>query len=78
MSRFGGAVRRRDAGNPLTIGLVTVLMVGVLVAVTGYVYLVPPGRGTVEFETYDAVSIAPGIDVRVAGLSVGKVSKLAI
>nr|WP_086007821.1 MlaD family protein [Nocardia carnea] len=49
----------------------------VVVAFTG-LYLRPPGQQTIAFETTDASAIETGQDVRVAGISVGKVSDIAI
>ena len=54
-----------------------VVVITVLVAVT-VVYLRPPGRQTVDFVATDAAALSTGEDVRIAGVSVGKVARVAL
>jgi virulence factor Mce-like protein len=42
------------------------------------VYVSPPGNRIVTFSTDDASSITPGITVRIAGITVGKIKDLSI
>ncbi|MFE9322621.1 MlaD family protein [Nocardia sp. NPDC052278] len=58
-------------------GTVVVVAVVVLIAAVA-VYLHPFGRRTIAFETTDAASLTVGEEVRIAGVSVGKVAGLAI
>lgn len=58
----------------------TAVIGATMVVVVGFaaLYLRPPGQQTIAFETTDASAIEAGQDVRVAGISVGKVSDIAI
>ncbi len=58
----------------------TAVVGATMVVVVGFagLYLHPPGQQTIAFETTDASAVEPGADVRVAGISVGKVSDIAI
>ncbi|MFZ2178009.1 MAG: MlaD family protein [Rhodococcus sp. (in: high G+C Gram-positive bacteria)] len=56
---------------------VAVTAVLALVA-TAVLYMNPPGRRTVAFEATDVSAISVGQDVRVAGVSVGKVSNMEL
>ncbi|WP_180819525.1 MlaD family protein [Gordonia terrae] len=60
------------------IGLGALIVTAVVVAATVLVYLRPPGQQTVSFVTDDAVSIKQGLDVRVAGVSVGSVESVEL
>lgn len=71
-------VLARVRGSDVLIGMVAVGVVGVLVVLTGYFYLVPPDKQTVSFTTMDASSLSGGEDVRVAGVSVGKVDGVSL
>ncbi|MFI7666113.1 MlaD family protein [Nocardia sp. NPDC049526] len=51
-------------------------LVAVVTVITTYFYVMPPNRQTVTFTTRDAVSLRGGEDVRIAGVSVGKVDRL--
>ncbi|MCS4256009.1 phospholipid/cholesterol/gamma-HCH transport system substrate-binding protein [Rhodococcus erythropolis] len=62
--------------SDLRIG-VAVTAVGVIaVLLTAIVYINPMGRKTVSFETTDVSAISTGQDVRIAGISIGKVAKM--
>ncbi|WP_249354045.1 MlaD family protein [Rhodococcus sp. USK13] len=72
---------RRIVGGPrqeLTLGIVVVVVVVLALTATAMVYINPPGRKTISFETTDAAAIEIGDDVRVAGISVGQVTALSI
>jgi len=77
MSRLSRAWERIRANDFLT-GLVAIGLVVVLAAGVTYFYLSPPGRQSVTFTTRDAASLSGGEDVRVAGVSVGKVSDIRL
>ncbi|AKE92735.1 mammalian cell entry protein [Rhodococcus aetherivorans] len=56
-----------------------VVAVAVLALVaTTVLYISPPGRKVVAFETTDASAISVGQDVRIAGVSVGKVTDMEL
>lgn len=57
-------------------GALTLMTVVALVA--AFLYVSPPGQRIVTFYTDDALSIRPGDDVRIAGVTVGKVEDLAM
>ncbi|WP_235659246.1 MlaD family protein [Mycobacteroides abscessus] len=57
----------------------TALAVATIIAVAAtMVYIRPPGSRSVSFYTDDASSITPGLTVRIAGITVGKVIGLSI
>ncbi|EHB58517.1 Mammalian cell entry related domain protein [Mycolicibacterium rhodesiae JS60] len=58
-----------------TATLATTVILGMLAAM---IYISPPGDKVVTFYTDDASSITPGITVRIAGVTVGKVKDLSI
>lgn len=58
-----------------TIALTLVTVIGIVAAA---VYVNPPGDKIITFYTDDASSITPGITVRIAGITVGKVKDLDI
>lgn len=60
------------------IGVIAVIVVAIVAAVTFYVYLRPPGQQTVSFQTRDAAALKAGEDVRVAGLKVGKIDSIEL
>ncbi|WHU47415.1 MlaD family protein [Gordonia sp. L191] len=70
--------RERLAENDLLAGLIAVLVIAAVVAGVAYYYLSPPGRQEISFTTRDASSVAGGEDVRVAGVSVGKVERVSL
>jgi virulence factor Mce-like protein len=53
-------------------------VVTILGLVAAMVYVSPPGNRIVTFSTDDASSITPGITVRIAGITVGKIKDLSI
>lgn len=59
-------------------GTATLALVTVLGIVAAMVYVSPPGNRIVTFYTDDAASISPGISVRIAGITVGKIKDLSI
>ncbi|GAB3207831.1 MlaD family protein [Nocardia tengchongensis] len=69
---------RRIASDDKLLGSVVVGVTGAVLVTTTVVYLHPPGRHPVIFETTDAASIRGGEDVRIAGVSVGKVTGVTL
>lgn len=69
---------KRFEMSDAAVGLVAIGVVAVLAAVAAYFYLSPPNERTVTFTTRDAVSLRGGEDVRVAGISVGKVKDVVL
>jgi phospholipid/cholesterol/gamma-HCH transport system substrate-binding protein len=64
--------------NPMLWGVTALVMVAVLAVAAVTVYVSPPNQRSVVFYTDDAASVRPGDDVRIAGITVGKVQDLAI
>jgi len=64
--------------NPMLLGVTALVMVAVLAVTAAAVYVSPPTQRSVLFYTDDAASVRPGDDVRIAGITVGKVEDLAI
>jgi phospholipid/cholesterol/gamma-HCH transport system substrate-binding protein len=64
--------------DPRLWGASTLAIVTVLGLVAAMVYVSPPGNRIVTFSTDDASSITPGITVRIAGITVGKIKDLSI
>jgi phospholipid/cholesterol/gamma-HCH transport system substrate-binding protein len=64
--------------DPRLWGAATLAVVTILGLVAAMVYVSPPGNKIVTFYTDDASSITPGITVRIAGITVGKVKDLSI
>jgi phospholipid/cholesterol/gamma-HCH transport system substrate-binding protein len=62
----------------VALGALVMIVAVALLAGVALLYLRPPGRESVAFETTDVSAISVGEDVRVAGIPVGKVTKLAI
>lgn len=73
-----GRVAGRIAANPVLLGAVVLAVAVALLAAAALVYLHPPGRESIAFETNDASAISVGEDVRVAGIVVGKVTGMSI
>ncbi|MDA4108500.1 mammalian cell entry protein [Mycobacterium holsaticum DSM 44478] len=59
-------------------GVTALIMVAVLAVTAAAVYVRPPGHTTVVFYTDDAASVRQGDDVRMAGITVGKVDGMSI
>ncbi|UYP18647.1 MlaD family protein [Rhodococcus sp. Z13] len=74
--RFGKVLSFFD--NDIRIGTFVAIVAVIALLATAVLYLRPPGRTTVAFETTDVSAISTGQDVRVAGVSVGKVSKMEL
>ncbi|UEA57912.1 MlaD family protein [Gordonia otitidis] len=55
-----------------------VIVIAVLVAVCGVLYLSPPGRETVRAVMSESGGIKSGTEVRIAGVTVGKVTDVAL
>ncbi|WP_165695364.1 MlaD family protein [Mycobacteroides abscessus] len=73
---LSGEARARTRHIAVAVG---VYVVAALLAVTtGIAYLRPPGHRTVVFAIQDGASIKLGADVRVAGISVGKVARVRL
>lgn len=64
--------------NDFLAGAVALTVIAVVIAGVTFVYLRPPGRQTVTFTTRDAATVKGGEDVRVAGISVGQVSRVTL
>ncbi len=65
--------------NPTTWGVGGIAFAAVVALVLAYIYCNPPGREKlVTFYSDDAVSISPGDDVRMAGITVGEVKDIAL
>lgn len=64
--------------NPTLWGAGALVIATVLALVAASLYLSPPGQKIVTFYTEDAASLRPGEEVRIAGISVGKVKDLAL
>jgi phospholipid/cholesterol/gamma-HCH transport system substrate-binding protein len=65
--------------NPITWGAGGLVFAMVVALVLAWMYYNPPGRGKIiTFYTRDAQSISPGDDVRMAGITVGKVEGLSL
>jgi phospholipid/cholesterol/gamma-HCH transport system substrate-binding protein len=64
--------------NPQVLGTAAVAIVAIFGIVAAMVYITPPGNKIVTFFTDDASSISPGLNVRIAGITVGQVKDLSI
>jgi phospholipid/cholesterol/gamma-HCH transport system substrate-binding protein len=69
---------RRIRTSEAMLGGLVVIVALILLAAAAVLYLHPTGRKAMSFETTDAASLTVGEDVRVAGVPVGKVTKLSI
>ena len=72
------AAFRRIGRSEVMLGSVVLIVVLVTLATTTLIYLHPAGRKSIAFDTTDASSVRTGQDVRIAGVSVGKVSKISM
>ncbi|MCX2929914.1 MlaD family protein [Mycobacterium sp. CVI_P3] len=68
----------RIAKNPTFWGVAALAIVLVLAITAAALFIRPPGQKTVVFYTDDAASLRRGDDVRIAGITVGKVEGLSI
>lgn len=64
--------------NPTFWGTAALALLAVLAIVAGLLYISPPGQRAVVFYTDDAASLRSGEDVRIAGITVGKVKELTM
>jgi len=64
--------------DPRLWGAAALAVVTVIGLVAAMLYVSPPGNKLVTFYTDDASSITPGITVRIAGITVGKIKDLSI
>lgn len=64
--------------DPRLWGATALAIVSILGVVAGSIYISPPGNKTISFYTDDASSIQPGITVRIAGITVGKITNMSI
>jgi len=65
--------------NPITWGAGAIAFGLVVALVLAYIYYHPPGRSkVVSFYTDDAASVRIGDEVRMAGIAVGKIKKIAL
>ncbi|QTI70872.1 MlaD family protein [Gordonia polyisoprenivorans] len=76
-ARRGSWLSRFSSSDAL-LGIGVVVLAIVVLGVFGIIYIRPPDQKTISFETTDASAIETGADVRVAGVSVGKVSSISI
>lgn len=65
-------------GNATFWGTGALVMLTVLGVVAGLLYVSPPGQRQVVFYTNDAASLRAGEDIRIAGITVGKVKELTL
>lgn len=64
--------------TPALWGVIALALVAALAVTAAAVYVRPPGQQTVVFYTDDAAAVRRGDDVRMAGISVGRVDGLAL
>ncbi|MGH3556397.1 MAG: MlaD family protein [Mycobacterium sp.] len=64
--------------NPTAWGIGALALATVVALVAGWLYISPPAQKIVTFYTEDAASARPGDQVRIAGITVGKVKNLAL
>ncbi|MVU80728.1 MCE family protein [Nocardia sp. ET3-3] len=69
---------KRIRENEVLLGSSVVFIAVVALAATTLLYVHPLGRKTISFETTDASALSTGEDVRVAGISVGKITKIVM
>ncbi len=77
-TRFGTARLATWLANDMRIGAGVVAVAVLALVATTVLYISPPGRKVVAFETTDASAISVGQDVRIAGVSVGKVTDMEL
>ncbi|MEV5835933.1 MlaD family protein [Nocardia sp. NPDC052112] len=69
---------RRVTGSEVLLGTVVVMVAVVALAATTLLYTHPVGRRTISFETTDASAVTTGLEVRVAGITVGKITNVSL
>lgn len=73
-----GGFAKRIWGSDILLGVVVVVVVVAVLAALAILYLRPMNQKSFSFETTDVSAITTGQDIRVAGISVGKVSDISI
>lgn len=71
--RISGATK-----SDMALGAIAVAVTVVVLLVFAIIYIRPPDQRTISFQTTDSSAITTGQDVRVAGISVGKVSGIEL
>lgn len=69
---------RKLFGSDAFLGVLVIVVVVAILAVLGLLYMRPANQKSFTFETTDAAAITTGQDIRVAGVSVGKVEKITL
>ena len=69
---------RKEGPNEKVLGVAVIAVVVALLVTLFVVYLRPPGKKEISFAVTDAASLSTGVDVRVAGIVVGKVTDVSI
>lgn len=64
--------------NPTVWGVGAMAFATVVALVVAMLYISPPGEKLVTFYTEDSASVRPGDQVRIAGITVGKIKDLAL
>lgn len=64
--------------NPTFWGVSALVLLAVFAVTAAGIYVNPPGRNAVEFYTDDVASIRVGDDVRIAGITVGKIKGVSM
>ncbi|MET7773188.1 MlaD family protein [Nocardia sp. NPDC005366] len=68
----------RVAHHEMLLGAVVVLVAVVALVTTTLLYTRPIGQATITFETTDASALTPGLEVRIAGITVGKITSISL
>ncbi|WP_232840218.1 MlaD family protein [Nocardia aurea] len=68
----------RVTHDEMLLGAAVVLIAVLALVTTTVLYARPVGQRTIAFETTDASALAPGLEVRIAGITVGKVTSIAL
>lgn len=64
--------------NPTVWGATAIASMSVVATVAGMLYMSPPAQRVITFYTADAASVRPGDQLRIAGITVGKVKTLSL
>ena len=64
--------------DPRLWGSTALAVLTIIGVISAMIYISPPGSKTVTFYVDDASSISPGLTVRIAGITVGKISDMSI
>ncbi|MFC8529926.1 MlaD family protein [Nocardia sp. NPDC057227] len=70
------AALNRLSHSETGLGAAVVLVAALLIGTTTLLYLRPAGQRTITFETTDASALSIGLEVRVAGVHVGKITDI--